>query len=158
MENRDKEQALLTETGLVVAVDDDFAYVKTQRTTGCGGCASESGCGTSALSKLFVRENKAPIKVHKSHECNVGDTVELTLDESRLLKHSFMAYGLPLMGLFLFAMVSSFITEGLGYEASMVELVSVVAGFAGLLLGWKYTQLTYKPVLPELGQVLKSEA
>ncbi len=147
---------LLKEIGLVVRVDADYVYVQTQRTTGCSGCASESGCGTSALSKLFVRQNAETLQVRKTLECEVGDQVELVLDESRLLKHSFMAYGLPLIGLFFFAITASKIAENwFGLTKDMVELISIVGGALGLFAGWKYTQKFYKPVLPELGSVLK---
>lgn len=149
---------LLKESGIVVEVNDQFAFVKTQRSTGCSGCHSESGCGTSALSKLFVRDNAAPLKVKNVLGCEVGDEVELTLDESRLLKHSFMAYGLPLIGLFLMSITASFLANNLfGLNASAAELSAVLGGVTGLYLGWKYTQYFYKPILPELSSVLKKK-
>jgi len=148
--------SLLKESGVVVDVDDQFAFVKTQRSTGCSGCHSESGCGTLALSKLFVRDNSSPLKVKKTLDSNVGDEVELTLDESRLLKHSFMAYGLPLIGLFLISITASFIADNIfGLSDSSIELSAIFGGVVGLYLGWKYTQHFYKPILPELSSVLK---
>ena len=59
----------LKEVGTVAKVEGDYVYVLTQRSTGCSGCSSESGCGTSALSKLFSRENNTPIKVNRTVDC-----------------------------------------------------------------------------------------
>lgn len=148
---------ILKEQGLVVSVNEDHVLVETQRSTGCSGCSSESGCGTSALSKLFVGTSKGPLKVKKTVDCQVGDRVELWLDESRLLKHSFMAYGLPLIGLFVMAISLSKIAESLlGQSSAIVELFAVVGGMLGLFLGWWITRRIYKPILPEIGAVLKS--
>jgi sigma-E factor negative regulatory protein RseC len=84
----------------------------------------------------------------------VGDTVVLTLDESRLLKHSFMAYGLPLLGLFFLAWASSQIVQTLGGSAGMMDVASIVGGFFGLLVGWGVTRWFYQPVMPTLQSVL----
>jgi len=147
----------LRENGVVIKIEDGFAYVQTTRTTGCSGCSSESGCGTSALAKLFTRESKEPLKVRKTIDCEVGDKVELLLDESRLLKHSFMAYGLPLIGLFLVAIIASEAAQVL-YQTteSTTELVAILGAVVGMYGGWKLTQKFYQPVLPELGSVLKN--
>ena len=146
----------LRESGVVVSIKDDFAFVKTQRTTGCSGCSSQSGCGTSALSKLFVREKSEPLKVSLTQPCEVGDEVELLLDESRLLKHSFMAYGLPLIGMFIGALTfNSFAEYAWQLDKKAIELFAVTGAVMGLFLGWKITQVFYKPSLPELGSVLK---
>ena len=147
---------ILKETGTVVAEEGEFVWVSTQRQTGCSGCSSESGCGTSALAKLFSRSDSKPMKVTKSMQCKVGDQVELHLDESRLLKHSFMAYGMPLIGLFLFAIGLSQLADLLyELEAGTKELVSIFGGAVGLYAGWKITQKFYKPILPIIGAVLK---
>jgi sigma-E factor negative regulatory protein RseC len=156
MENRSDMDNLLKETGTVVSVDASYVYVKTQRSTGCSGCSSEEGCGTSALSKLFIRDNSSPLKVRRTLECEVGDKVELILDQSRLLKHSFMAYGLPLIGLFVVSIGFGHIAEQIGFNESITEIMTIIGGLAGLLIGWKVTQTIYDPVLPELGKVLKN--
>jgi len=146
---------ILTEQGIIVAIEGTDVFVETQRSTGCSGCSSESGCGTSALAQLFTGTSKAPIKVNKSLECHVGDSVELQLDESRLLQHSFMAYGLPLIGLFLFAIMFSGLAENvLQLSIVMSDVSAIVGGIVGLFLGWWLTRKIYKPVMPILSKVL----
>ena len=148
----------LTEQGVIVKVEDAFVYVKAESSAGCGGCKSQSGCGTSSLAKLFSNRRDEPIKVLKTQACSEGDRVELLLDESRLLKHSFMAYGLPLIGMFIFAItVFELALNGLALAESLAELLSVTAGFLGLLVGWKVTQAYYQPILPTIGKVYPSE-
>ena len=148
----------LTERGVIVKIEDEFVYVKTESLMECSGCKAQSGCGTSSLAKLFSNRRNEPIKVIKTQACSVGDRVELLLDESRLLKHSFMAYGLPLIGMFIFAITVFELTlNGLALAESLAELLSVTAGFLGLLVGWKVTQAYYQPILPTIGKVYPSE-
>lgn len=153
MENQTSN--LLREQGIVVGIDGDEVLVETQRSTGCSGCSSESGCGTSALAKLFTATNKAPIRVKNNLKCKVGDTVELVLDESRLLQHSFMAYGLPLIGLFLLAISFSKIAlHVFSLSPGLAELSAILGGALGLYLGWWLTRKLYKPVMPEVSKII----
>lgn len=153
MENQDSH--LLREQGIVVGIEGEAVLVQTQRTTGCSGCSSESGCGTSALAKLFTSTSKSPIRVKNNIRCHVGDTVELVLDESRLLQHSFMAYGLPLIGLFVFAIGFSKIALHLFMlTPGLAEFSAILGGFLGLYLGWWLTRKLYKPVMPELSKII----
>ncbi|WEJ63517.1 SoxR reducing system RseC family protein [Thiomicrorhabdus lithotrophica] len=146
---------VLREQGVVVAIDGDEVLVETKRSTGCSGCSSESGCGTSALAQLFTGTKKAPIRVKKSLECQVGDSVELTLDESRLLQHSFMAYGLPLIGLFILAISFSKVALNvLLWTPGQADLAAILGGIVGLYLGWWLTRKLYQPVMPVLSKVI----
>ncbi|BCN93153.1 sigma E factor positive regulatory protein RseC [Thiomicrorhabdus immobilis] len=146
---------LLREQGVVIGIDGDEVLVETQRSTGCSGCSSESGCGTSALAKLFSTTSKAPIRVKNNLHCEIGDSVELVLDESRLLQHSFMAYGLPLIGLFVLAISFSKIAlHVFSLSPGLAELSAILGGVLGLYLGWWITRKLYKPVMPELSKVI----
>ncbi|WP_127470508.1 SoxR reducing system RseC family protein [Thiomicrorhabdus aquaedulcis] len=147
---------LLLEQGVVESVDKGFAYVVTQRATGCSGCQSSSGCGTSALSKLFSSTSgvNSAIKVSNTEHCQPGDVVMLSLDESRLLKHSFMAYGLPLLGLFILAWLSSQILQTLGASPVLMDVGSIVGGLFGLIVGWTLTRKFYQPIMPCIQSVL----
>jgi len=146
----------LLSQGQVVGVEGGFVLVKTQRQSACGGCQSESGCGTSALAKLFSNTGSAPIKVSNTLQAALGDQVILKLDESRLVLHAFMAYGLPLIGLFVGAIF--FKSAGLSVldlTDSSAELTSILGGFIGLVSGWFFTKRFYKPTMPVLEKVLK---
>ncbi len=153
MENR-----WLLSQGVVVDQQGDFVWVKTQRQSACGGCQSESGCGTSALAKLFSNTGSAPIKVENTLQAKVDDQVLLKLDESRLVLHAFMAYGLPLLGLFILAILLKWAgLTLLSIETEQAELLSIVGGIAGLFLGWAFTRRFYKPTMPTLEKIIQSD-
>jgi len=40
---------MIEETASVVALEDDFAWVETQRKSTCGACAVNKGCGAATL-------------------------------------------------------------------------------------------------------------
>ena len=156
MGGRVSEQKILTEQGQIVSIEAEFAYVQVQVTSGCNGCASSSSCGTSALAGYFKGGSRGLIKVKNSTQGRVGDTVTLKLDQSQLIKQAFMAYGIPLLGLFIFALLFLGVGGELGLTESMQELASIVGGFIGVVLGWAITRKIYDPVLPEMAEVLRS--
>ncbi len=145
------ESHLLRESGIISSIEGEFAYVDAQRQSGCSGCASSSGCGTSALATLFTNASQSSIKVRNRLNVQVGDHVILTLDESRLIKHSFMAYGVPLIGLFLFAVLFSVLSiRVLDVSETVADIAAIIGGFLGVALGWWLTHTIYEPVLPEI--------
>ncbi len=148
------EQKILTEQGQIMSVEEGFAYVQVQVSSGCNGCASSSNCGTSALVGHFKGGGRGLIKVNNRIQGQVGDQVVLKLDQSQLVKQAFMAYGIPLLGLFIFALLFGWLGAMLGLTESMQELASIVGGFIGVGLGWVITRKTHQPVLPEMVEVL----
>ncbi len=156
MGGRVSEQKILTEQGQIVSIEAEFAYVQVQVTSGCNGCASSSSCGTSALAGYFKGGSRGLIKVKNSIQGRVGDTVTLKLDQSQLIKQAFMAYGIPLLGLFIFALFFLGVGRALGVTEFMQELLSIIGGFIGVALGWGVTRKIYKPVLPEITEVQRS--
>lgn len=145
------ESHLMHESGIISSIEGDFAYVDAQSQSGCNGCASSSGCGTSAIATLFTTASKRAIKVRNRLNAQVGDQVILTLDKSRLIKHSFMAYGVPLIGLFLFAiLLSSLSVRLLEVGETAADIAAIIGGFLGVALGWWLTHTIYQPVLPEM--------
>lgn len=155
-ENQVTSEKWLLSEGEVVALEGDTVFVKTQRQSSCGGCQSESGCGTSALAKLFSNTGSAPIRMRNTLNAKQGDRVLLKLDESRLVLHAFMAYGLPLIGLFLGAIVLKSAGQSLfQLSETSAELLSILGGLVGLIAGWAFTKRFYKPAMPVLEKVLK---
>ncbi|WP_028486382.1 SoxR reducing system RseC family protein [Thiomicrorhabdus chilensis] len=149
------ENNLLTSQGVVVELDGAFALVDVQRQTGCGGCQSQAGCGTATLSKLFSPNRSAPVRVLNTLDAQVGDRVVVSLDESQVVRQAFMAYGLPLIGLFLVAIVLKFMAQTLfSMTALQLDLVAILGGAAGLVLGWGLTRKLYQPSLPVLTEKL----
>ncbi len=111
--------------GTVVKVEGERVWVETVRQSGCGGCAAKGACGTSVLDTLFSARS-APIELHYAGDVQVGDRVVLSLSERALLRQSLWAYGAPLVGFFIGALVFQPISE----------LAGVLGAAAGLATGW----------------------
>jgi sigma-E factor negative regulatory protein RseC len=77
------------------------------------------------------------------------------MEESHLIKHSFMAYGVPLFGLFIGAGLLQFITQALAMtEAS--ESLTMVGGVLGVVIGWWATKTYYRPEPPVMEKILQA--
>lgn len=144
---------LLYAKGWVESISSDKAYVITQRTSGCHSCQSQQVCGTSVLSKLFAPVNTAPIAVENTLGVDVGDEVELSIDESRLIHHSIMGYGLPLLGLFIGALLFQWI--GNAHSTATTDLYAIFGALFGLAIGWSITRRFYRPQLPKLHRIIR---
>lgn len=149
----ENSKTLLYAKGWVESISADKAYVITQRTTGCHGCQSQQTCGTSVLSKLFSPVSSTPVAVENSLGVDVGDEVELSIDESRLIHHSIMGYGLPLLGLFIGALLFQWLGDASSTAAT--DLYAIVGALFGLAVGWLITRRFYRPQLPRLHRIIR---
>ncbi|BBP46133.1 hypothetical protein THMIRHAS_15060 [Thiosulfatimonas sediminis] len=159
--------SVLTEAAQVVELQENeqgehFALLQITPKNGCSGCASSGSCGTSALAKLFVSVKGKPIRVPNRIGAQLGEEVLVSMDESRLIKYSFMAYGLPLIGLLLGAICAQTLVNG-GFSSdlsvshktpALVELVTVLGAACGMFSGWWITRKFYQPVLPEMHKMV----
>jgi len=112
--------------GTIVSVTPGRAVVSIAGGAACPRCAEGRGCGAglygqSRGSRLVSARIPAGLQV------DVGDTVRLAVGPRDLLGASVLAYGLPLGGLVLGALVAT------GYAGATADAVAV--GFAGLGLG-----------------------
>ena len=44
---------MICEKGIVVAVEEDFAWVETRQNSACNACSAKAGCGQGTLNKMF---------------------------------------------------------------------------------------------------------
>ena len=123
---------MLEEHGVVVAVHDNLADVQTTRTSLCGQCSANQGCGTASLGQLFGQK-KTVVTVVNHKGAKVGDQVVIGLEEQALLKSSVLLYFIPLLGLFAGAIGYDMLANYTPLVSS--ELLTVLAGFIGLVAG-----------------------
>ncbi len=121
---------MLTETGRVIAVDDDGLWVETLKKTVCSGCAARHGCGQRLLAR--TSQNLSLIKALFRRDgpdeiWSVGDTVAIGLEETALLKAALFVYLGPLVSLLVFVLVGA----GLGLPDGVLALLAA----AGILFG-----------------------
>ncbi len=103
---------MIEQTLTVISVKGFTAFLKPDEKPSCEGCNGQ--CGSKIFSRLFG--DKSPAYEHDFEQpLKIGQKVTLQLDDSQVLKSSFIVYLmpllltllLPLIGLWLFAL-----TEG----------------------------------------------
>ena len=125
---------MIEESGTVVAVQGDFAWIESERTTACGSCAVRKGCGTSAIAKMFGKR-RIQLRVLNRIHAHIGDTVVVGISESGLVRGSLAVYAVPLAGLFAGALAGHFAAGQLQAGGSdLLAVAGALLGFFGALL------------------------
>lgn len=144
---------MIEESGRVVAVEGDFAWVESERTSACGSCAVRKGCGTSAIAKVFGRR-RMQLRVLNRINARVGDDVVVGISEAGLLRGSLAVYAAPLAGLFAGAFTGHFAGRQLLASGSdLLAIGGALAGFLAALLWLRHFSRTsakdvaYQPVV-----------
>jgi sigma-E factor negative regulatory protein RseC len=122
---------MIEEQAQVIGIDGDTLLLQANTQSACGSCSAQKGCGTSVLSKVVGR------KFSRFHAINnvgaeVGDTVIVGIAEDALIKGSLMMYILPLMSMFLFAVLAD-LNLAASYQGR--ELMIIGIALAGLTTG-----------------------
>lgn len=116
--------------GVVVAVRPGFATVRVDAGLVCPRCAAGRGCGAG----IFTRGGPRLVEVSLPPDASlrIGQTVSLSLEPQRLLHAAWLVYGVPLLALFVAALVAGYLLPG---GASDGVALAIAAG--GLLCaGW----------------------
>jgi len=144
------QSSLLRQAGEVVEVSDQFVWVKPLSQSGCSGC-QQGSCGNKALAQI-LQPKQTPLKLNTpDFEVSVGQSVTIVMEESQLVKHSAMAYGLPLLLMFVLALLTQAVASSLGsWSEQQIEGVMIISALFGLGLGMKITRWRYQPALPTL--------
>ncbi len=117
-----------TDRGLVVARRGDVVTVRLLPHDGCASCALTRFCVGS-------KESDPTISASAPAEIVQGDSVEVTLDESLVLKATAIMYGIPLAA-FLTGVLGGYGLSSLAQLSGNVSMaLPAVAGFAMLIPG-----------------------
>ena len=123
----------MKEIAEVVAIDGQRITLSTQLKTACSGCTHNTTCGAGILSKGFADRN-ARFTVESDLPVNLGDRVEVVMDESDFTRYALLLYGLPIVGLLLIAaLLTHFspLTEG-------IVILLAFSGFGAIFVGLKH--------------------
>jgi sigma-E factor negative regulatory protein RseC len=123
---------MIEENATVLLVESGYAIVETQRKAACGSCSSADSCSTTVLSGLFKRRHNQ-LKVLNPIDAQPGQQVVIGLQEQALLKVSFLAYLLPLVGLFFSAMLAQHLSRDV--VTTLGELPGILGGLLGFVAG-----------------------
>jgi len=124
---------MLEENAVVVELDGEYAWIETQRKTACGSCSVNKGCGTSVISKVVGNRRTRVRALNQAHAV-VGDHVVVGVQQNALVRGSLAVYLLPLLGMFLFALLGAVLSSLQGWEYT--EGWRIIFSMIGLALGF----------------------
>ena len=134
---------MFEETGIVVAIEGNFAWLETQPVSACGHCNVGDSCGTSVLGKWFSRKanhKRNRVRVLNEIDLQVGESAVVGVSDNALIKAAFIAYMLPLLSMISFSILGSI----LGIDNAGVAICSVVGLLSGFWLISLINKLTGK--------------
>lgn len=110
----------MNRVGKIIKSKGEFAFVKLTRTTACSGC---HGCGNS-------EDDSDEIEIRALNEkgANIGDIVEVNMDNQDVLVAAAIAYGIPFVALLSGVLLGNFLFGS--------ELFSIIIGFIFLALSY----------------------
>ena len=144
---------MIEEHGVVVEIKDKFAFVQTKRSSSCGQCAANKGCGTASLAGV-LGQKETLVKVINQKNVKVGDRVVIGVAEDALLKSSLALYLIPLLSLFISAIGYESLVKLLEWPS--YEILTALAGLLGLFTGLNWVKrvsvkmsedMNYQPVI-----------
>jgi sigma-E factor negative regulatory protein RseC len=133
------DDELLEEIGRIVAYDTSgWVRVSVTLKSACNHCSNSDNCGTSAVAKAFsIKTQEFSLPTNKRYP--VGDLVKLGLPGSVILKAAALVYMLPLLGLFLGAVIGQMLTDFVFIQtlASDSDYLAILFGLVGAGLSWR---------------------
>lgn len=119
---------MITESGKVVAVTGEHAWVQTIRASACQSCSARNGCGQKVLASATAgRANQ--VRVLNSVNACVGEEVTLGINESALLGASLLVYALPLLLMVAASIVGHQMSSGTDAAAMLGAAAGLASGF-----------------------------
>lgn len=130
---------MLEERGIVVEVNEKFAFVQSLRhTNSCTQCFINKNCSTASLTAV-LGQKYTKVKVINQLAAKVGDKVIIGLEEQVLLKSSLALYLFPLLGMFIAAIGFELIASAARWPN--YEINTVLAGLLGLFTTIKLVRI-----------------
>lgn len=124
---------MIEESGRVVRSDGRYAWVLTERRSGCASCSSKKGCGTGALSEVFGSKAHE-VKVLNAIGAKAGEDVVIGIREELLVRGSMVVYLMPLLTLIGGSLLGQALAPQL--DLSNSDTAGIVGGLLGLGLGF----------------------
>lgn len=126
----------MEETGLVIKVDGQKAYVAVERKSACEACPASSICKPSDEDSIVEAINEA--------RAQIGDRVVVSMKAFSYLKGSMIVYGIPALCLILGAILGK---ELLGTFISLdPELLSAIGGLGAFGISFVVIKLLSKRI------------
>lgn len=124
---------MITETGRVLEVEGDWAWVACRRQAECARCAEGRGCGGGVLARLLGDRLHKIRAATGSVAVSPGDQVLIGLGEDVVLRAAAIVYLLPLLLALAGAAAATALTGGGDFTA-------LVGAALGLALGLRWAR------------------
>ena len=124
------------------------ATLEIERKTACGLCGQTRGCGNFIWGRLFGHQITA-FKAKNHINAKVGDSVIVGINEKALLKSALLLYILPLVTLFIGAILASQLwqTDGITMLGAAIGLVLGLLWVKGHTMSNRYFSLQQPMIL-----------
>ncbi|MGM0570410.1 SoxR reducing system RseC family protein [Marinobacter sp.] len=118
---------MIHETGTVISVSGDDAWVQTVRESACQSCKARHGCGQKALAGLSSGQSRQ-IRVANTLRARPGDQVTVAIEESALLKASLLVYAVPLLLMVVATALAGVLLPGNDLAAMLCAAAGLASG------------------------------
>jgi sigma-E factor negative regulatory protein RseC len=119
---------LITETGRVLEVDGEWAWIACRRQIECARCAEGRGCGGGVLGKLLGDRLHRVRATTGNLQIAAGDLVTIGLAEHAILQAAAVVYLAPLLAALAGGAIAVAVTDG-------GDLAAIAGAIGGLLGG-----------------------
>lgn len=119
---------MIEEQGRVMAIEHGAVWIEVLGKTACSGCTASVGCGQGLLEGLGAGRQRKRIRALSVMPLKVGDSVVVGIREDFLLRSTLAVYLLPLLGLF----ISAIVAQWFGFGEPLV----IFAAFLGFASVW----------------------
>ncbi|MCL4316462.1 MAG: SoxR reducing system RseC family protein [Gammaproteobacteria bacterium] len=119
---------MIEQAARVVEVEQGYAWVETERKTGCGACAQQKGCSASLFDKLLA-VRRARVRALNILSAGVGDDVVIGVAEQAVLRGSFAVYAVPLLAMLVFALCAEWLAGRFTPGSELYTIAAAVMGF-----------------------------
>lgn len=131
---------MLTESGRVVGLEGDMAWVETLRQSTCGACDARSGCGHGLLNTARPGSSRALVRARVDAglqgELQLQDSVVLALPEGSFLRATALVYVVPLLAALATALGAQHLLADAASSPGRADLVVVAGTACGLAIGF----------------------
>lgn len=138
---------MMREWATVISWHAGEALLQCEAHAGCTGCRARQGCGTAALAELGP-QTRHQLRLAVSQPLQVGQRVEIGLQEASVLRSALLVYLTPLAGLLGGGAIGQLWLASDGVSA----LGALLGGVAGFALARRQARrmargIDYQPVL-----------
>lgn len=144
---------MIHETGIVISVNGNEAWVQTIRESACQSCSARHGCGQKALATLSGGQARQ-IRVINSLDACPGDQVTVAIEESALLRASLLVYAMPLVLMVLVTAMAGALLPG---RDGMAMLFAIVGLASGLVVARWYSRREAGRWQPVMGHLMPQQ-